>query len=347
MDGRFDLACTITGAGGFVGSALVNALLNQTDYSVRIFAIDKTQGRLPAPYMICDEVSSAPTRLMTFHEWDVTQPLSSNFLAVDTIYHFAGIANPEIYLKDPITVMDLNLIGLKNILERIVLWSDHRPRIVYSSTSEVYGLNTDVPFREDSLHYFSDARRWCYALTKLVGEQYLRAYAEEGVKHTIFRFFNFVGPDIDSPGMGRVLTKMVSSAIKHGEILVTEPGTQTRCFTHQDDFVVPLVRAMIYKRSDALYNTDNWTMNLGSDEEISMQELAAKISGILAAGTTDEPAKLRMVARDEFYGEGYDDCMRRRPDISEAKRVLNWSPTLRLAEFLPDLVREIARRHNA
>jgi UDP-glucose 4-epimerase len=370
----YDFACTVTGAGGFVGSQLCKALMAQEDYAVRIFAVDVTPGRL-APSGNWTGINRHGPNYLTFEEgYDVHQPLRSDFLAVDAIYHFAGIANPDTYLKDPIKVMDLNLMGLKNILERIVLWGAHRPRIIYSSTSEVYGLNTEVPFDEETgLHIFSDQRRWCYALSKLVGEQYLRAYADHGIRHTIFRFFNFVGPDIDAPGAGRVLTRMVASALDEGVIHVTEPGTQTRCFTHQDDFVEPLMMAMFMKKWHAwgaaphpprgafvdglptppLWKPENslpwdkdYTINLGTDEEITMLELAERIRSILAEtqpGGEDIAVDTR--AREEIYGKGYEDCPRRRPSIERAKEILGWTPQRRLDDFLPDLIAAIVDRH--
>jgi nucleoside-diphosphate-sugar epimerase len=367
---EFDLACTITGAGGFVGSCLVRALMEQEDYKVRIFAVDKTPGKLldiaglpgsfiggPAPG---DFSWSMMKNKVTFHEWDVTMPLRSTFLGVDAIYHFAGIANPKVYLEDPIGIMDLNLLGLRNILDKIVLWSGHRPRIIFSSTSEVYGLNDHVPFSEDALKSFSDQRRWCYALSKLTAEHYLRAFADQGIRHTIFRFFNFVGKDIDAPGMGRVLTKMVSSAYDEGVIRVTEPGTQTRCFTHEDDFTVALVRALTMKR-DARFGaafpaspdawTQDYTMNLGNDEEISMWDLAIKIRDILIDnGLPDGRGwqggiNVEVVPREEMYGQGYDDALRRQPNIDRARDILNWEPKRRLDDFLPELVDAIVARH--
>jgi nucleoside-diphosphate-sugar epimerase len=340
---KYDNVVTITGVSGFVGSHLARALLENNDEGgpcTRVFGCD-----VGLSDRIADLVDSPHFR---FFDYNVHQPLRSDLLAVDSIYHFAGIADPAVYLERPIDVMDLNLMGLKNILERIVFWSGHRPRIVYSSTSEVYGLNEEVPFHESLSHMvFGQHKRWCYALSKAVGEQYLRAYSEKhGIRHTIFRFFNFVGDDIDAPGQGRVLTKMVADALDNNCIRVTSPGTQTRCFTHVDDFVVPLVRASTMKIFQRPKWDNDYTINLGSDEEVSMNELAGKIWKILH----DEKLILsnciiKTVGRDVMYGQGYDDAMRRRPDVTRAENVLEWRAERRLDDFLPELVRGIARRH--
>lgn len=350
----YDLACTITGANGFVGRHLLWALMEQEEYSVRAFAVDLRFDD-PLPHET-HHASTGKTSSFTTHEWDVKQPLHSDFLGVDAVYHFAGIADPKRYIEDPITIMDLNLKGLQNILDRIVLWSAHRPRIIYSSTSEVYGLNTRVPFDEDDEKVFGPGMRWCYAQSKLLGEMYLRAYSQlHGVRHTIFRFFNFVGDDVDAPGAGRVLTKMVYNAMRDGVIYVTEPGDQTRCFTHIDDVLPVLVKALTMKKphgSDlgiATLGLNPWesdyTMNLGNDDMIRMDDLARMIAGQLEREKfVNKPVRVELKPGTELYGRGYEDVLRRMPKLDAVQRVFNWVPKRQLHEFMPDVIRALAER---
>lgn len=333
---KYSHVATITGVSGFVGSHLARTL---TDHDhVRVFGADIEPS---------DRIADLLERPnFDFFDYNVHQPLRSDLLAVDTLYHFAGIADPERYLQDPITVMDLNLQGLENILKRTILWSSHRPRIVYSSTSEVYARNTEVPFdEEESLLVFgpTQKRRWCYAMSKAVGEHYLMAYGEKhGFKYTIFRFFNFVGKDIDAPGAGRVITRMVGSAVKDGVIYVTDPGTQTRCFTYVDDFVVPLKRAALFKGTPE-YDSWSGVLNLGTDEEVTMLDLGYKIRDILVP-LLQKPVDVQITPVSEMYSHGYEDAMRRVPSVQRADDVLGWKATMKLDDFLPGIVEAVLQR---
>lgn len=340
---KYDNVCTITGVSGFVGSNLARALLNNEEgVRTRVFGVDFEPSDRLADVMRHDDFE--------FFDYDVRQPLRSDLLAVDAFYHFAGIADPKRYLEEPINVMDLNLVGLRNVLERIVFWSHHRPRVIYSSTSEVYGKSDEVPFNESSSSLVfgpTNRRRWCYAMTKAVGEHYLQSYHDAyGIPYTIFRFFNFVGDDIDAPGAGRVITKMVGDAILAGKISVSRPGSQTRCFTYTDDFVVPLVRASTYKLSKGSYRLGSFIVNLGSDQEVSMMWLARKIAKrIFDTGaihwldpTRDRMPRIELVDGEDLFGAGYDDAIRRVPDVNKAREVFDWTAQLRIEDYLPKIV---------
>lgn len=336
----YDLITTITGVSGFVGSNLARALLEQDEYKVRVFGVDVMRSDRIEDLLLNDRFS--------FYDYDVRQPLRSDLLAVDAIYHFAGIADPVRYMREPAIVMDLNILGLRNIIDRIAFWSDHRPRIIFSSTSEVYGLNTHVPFTEsESKLVFGPVHksRWCYAMSKAVCEHYLHAFSTSiDLRYTILRFFNFVGEDVDAPGAGRVITKMVSSALDNGVINVTWPGTQTRCFTYVNDFVEPLMSSLFMKTRDPKAWKHDYTLNLGSTEEITMLDLALRISTLLEL-MGHSPAAISLRSVEEMFDEGYDDCLRRVPDGREAKRVLGWSADRRLGDFLPAIVRAVSEKH--
>lgn len=335
---KFDFAVTITGCAGFVGSHLAREFL-EGPYDVRVFGTD----RPGADTNRIDDLADCED--FTYEEYDARQPIHSDMLAVDTFYHFAGIADPKQYLENPLTVMDLNLDGLRNVLERIVRWTSHRPRVVYSSTSEVYGRNLSVPFDEDTSDtVFGRKRRWCYAATKLVGEHYLQAYADLGVRHTIFRLFNVVGLDIDQLGAGRVITSMLGSALDRGYIEVVAPGTQTRCFTWIDDATELFMRTTYYKKRDicgehegTFRASGDYVVNCGSEEEVTMTNLAKLIAVELSHRHGIERPRLVSVEQPDGYSDGYEDVPRRVPSTTKAKNVFGW----RAVHGLDDMVASI------
>ncbi|NDD55338.1 NAD-dependent epimerase/dehydratase family protein [bacterium] len=339
---KYDHVVTITGASGFVGSNLARYFI-ESEEDVRVFGTDLSYSdRL-------DDIVDHED--FTFEEYNANQPVHSDLLAVDTFYHFAGIANPERYLKEPITVLDLNIDSLRNILERISRWDAHKPRIVYSSTSEVYGCNPDVPFVEDQsklIYGPTKNRRWCYAMTKAIGEHYIQSYADEhDIAYTIFRFFNLVGNDVDAPGAGRVITRMVGDAMKYGVINVTYPGTQTRCFTYTDDFVRCLALPTFLKKTREGFRDENHILNLGSDEEMDMLTLAYRIKAIVSNMTGQEP-QVKIVEPEVLFGaKGYEDIPRRVPDVSKVNAEFGWSAETTIDEFLPTIVNAVIEKHGS
>lgn len=324
---KYDYMVTITGASGFVGSHLARRFLEDPKRDVMVYGADREVTHRTAQLML-----EFPDNFW-FEEYDVHQPLHSDLLAVDSLYHFAGIANPQTYLDDPWRVMDLNLMGLHNILDRVQRWTRGRPRIVFSSTSEVYGKSAAIPFHEDETDLVfgpTQARRWCYAMSKAVCEHYIQS--QSFAPYTVFRFFNFVGTDVDAPGAGRVITRMVGDSLANGAIQVVGDGRQTRCFTWQDDFVEALVLPTYLKKERNGWRDTNQVVNLGSDEETSMKDLALKIAVLL------ETPEIRFVPAAQFYGEGYEDVMRRVPSVQKAIDIFGWRATTPLDEFLPKIV---------
>lgn len=337
---KYDHVVTITGASGFVGSNLARYFI-ESEENVRVFGTDLGYSERLDDIIEHDD--------FTFEEYNANQPIHSDLLAVDTFYHFAGIANPERYLKEPITVLDLNIDSLRNILERISRWDAHKPRIVYSSTSEVYGCNPDVPFVEEEsklIYGPTKNRRWCYAMTKAIGEHYIQSYADEhDIAYTIFRFFNLVGNDVDAPGAGRVITRMVGDAMRHGVINVTAPGTQTRCFTYTDDFVRCLAQPTFLKKTRDGFRNENHILNLGSDEEIDMLELAGMIKKIVH-DTTGKVAEINIVSPEKLFGaKGYEDIPRRVPDVTKVNEAFGWKAELNIEQFLPTIVDAVIKKN--
>lgn len=344
-DARYELVVTVTGAAGFIGTNLIRRLLRE-NMRIRIFAVDHPSANTKRFVDMLGSLTEQEERRVSYEPWDVLQPLHSDLLAVDAIYHLAGIANPQVYLERPIDVMDLNIMGLRNILDRIVRWSDHRPRIVFTSTSEVYGKNAATPFKEtdDSVFGSSDVPRWCYAASKYLAEHYLKAFGRsQGIKYSIFRLFNVVGPGIDTPGGGRVITKMVGDAINYGEIKITAPGLQVRCLTHVEDAVEALAKIAFRKawRDDpnwSRWKEENHTLNLGGNDPINMRQLAEKIRNHLLEQNVMDDIRLSLVLPEVIYGQGYEDMMYRIPDIKAIREELGWEPTWSTDDIIRQLV---------
>jgi UDP-glucose 4-epimerase len=323
---KYDSVVTITGVSGFVGSNLARYFL-QSDRDVLVFGTDiQETDRL-------DDIKDDDN--FVFEEYDARQPIHSDMLAVDTFYHLSGIANPHIYLERPIDVMNLNIDGVRGVLDRISHWPRGKPRFVFSSTSEVYGKAVEVPFHEDDPMFLGTARRWCYATSKLVAEHYIRAH--EDITHTIFRFFNVVGTDIDSLGQGRVITSFVGQVLDGKPMQIVEPGTQTRCFTWIEDAVDALARVTFYKDDVPGFAEQSHTMNMGSDREYTMVELAEMIRDILSDNHSIE-SSYEIVPADQVYAEGYEDVKRRVPSVKRIAEVLDWEAETRLESFLPSII---------
>lgn len=341
---KYDFAVTVTGAAGFVGSHLCREFL-EMEHDVRVMATDMYNVDVSRIVDLMDHDD------FSYEPYNAHQPLHSDFLAVDTFYHLAGVADPKVYLEDPKRILDLNVDSIRNVCDRIVHWGAHRPRIVYTSTSEVYGKNNDVPFdEEESLLVFGPTQqpRWSYAMTKAVGEHYLRAYKREGIDHTIFRLFNVVGGDIDKVGSGRVLTQMFGSAMETGEIKVVLPGTQTRCFTWIDDVIDLLVRPTLYKKVPHVGSFDpsqSQTVNAGNDVEMTMGELGSLMRHLLAE-RTKRTIYIDYVEPEEVYGsKPYDDMMRRQPSVRRAEEIFGWHATMEPQDIVKTFLDQALRAH--
>jgi UDP-glucose 4-epimerase len=215
---------------------------------------------------------------------------------------------------------------LRNVVQKCV--SDHS-KIVYASTSDVYGKNPVYPFSEESDLVMgpTTVKRWSYALSKIYGEQYIIANHEEfGIDYTIARFFGSYGPNQNLTWWGGPQSVFIEKAIRNEPVEIHENGLQSRTFTYVDDTVDALTLFITDEKSN------NQIFNTGSkpDAEISILDLSLLIWK-LVNGTDSEP-KLKFIPYESF-GK-YEDVMRRVPDISKIKRYFNFEPSWSLEEGL-------------
>ena len=307
------LKVLITGGAGFVGSHLAEAFLARGD---EVTALD-TGSQAKVRHLL----PQARFRLVVD---SVMNPEILDGLAAhaDVIYHLAGVVGVEHYVADPYQVLNVNINGTQNVLRAAF---KHGRRVVFASTSEVYGRNPAVPWREDADRVLgpSTIDRWCYATSKAAGEHFCLAYRRLGLPITILRYFNVYGPRLDRLDVGRVITIFMGQLLRGEPLTVIGDGSQTRCFTFVSDAVQATVAAGV------LAAAEGEVINVGTEEETSIRRLA-ELMLELAGGSSG----LRLVRQEAVYGEGYEDVPRRVPDLTRMHRLLGVRATTPLAEGL-------------
>ena len=201
--------------------------------------------------------------------------------------------------------------------------------VLIASTSEIYGKNTKVPFGEDDDRVYGSVKnyRWGYAFSKGVDEFLALAYfREKGLPARIARFFNTIGPR-QTGIYGMVVPRFIQQALKNEPIMVYGDGNQTRCFGYVKDVVGAVIALM--ERDD----TAGEVYNLGSDEEISINELAKMVIKL-----TGSKSKIAHIPYSDVYPEGFEDMARRKPDLSKVKRSINYKPTVNIDGILKEIV---------
>src|SRR5207249_63911 len=216
--GESAMKVLITGGGGFLGSHLTDAFLDRGD---EVFILE-TGLTLKVKHRIGDP------RLHFVRDSVFNEAILEGLIGrVDLVYHLAAVVGVEHYVGDPYEVLNVNVNGTQNVLK---LAFKHSKRVVFSSTSEVYGRNPKIPFGEDDDRVLGSTRidRWCYSTSKAVGEHFCFAYAKMGLKTTIVRYFNVYGPRLDAIDVGRVITIFIGQALRNEPVTVIGDGSQTR-----------------------------------------------------------------------------------------------------------------------
>jgi dTDP-glucose 4,6-dehydratase len=296
----------VTGAGGFVGSNLVDSLLSDGH---EVFGIDNFCTGNPA-----NIAHLSDDKNFTFIEQDIIAGLGDfESLRFDQIFHMASPASPPRYMELAIETMHVNTTATEMLLQHA---TKHGSRLLFASTSEIYGDPHEHPQRES---YWGNVNpigpRSIYDEAKRFGETLLSHYhRSENTDTVIVRIFNTYGPRMD-PDDGRVVSSFIRDGIKGKPFQVFGDGKQTRSFCFVSDLVAGLRAAMDSGISDPV--------NLGNPNEFTLLELATKVGSVLGI----EPVL-------EFKELPIDDPKQRQPDISYAKSALNWEPKIQLAEGL-------------
>ncbi|MCM3005473.1 NAD-dependent epimerase/dehydratase family protein [Priestia koreensis] len=309
----------VTGGAGFIGSHLIERLLYLGHH---VTAVDDfSNGKK-------EYLPSTNVEHFTFVEGDILDRYLLEDLVeeCDLIYHLAAVLGVKNTVENPLKVIDGCILGTRNILE---VAYQKGIKVVFASTSEIYGKNTKLPFTEDSDRVLGPPQttRWCYATAKSLDEHLCFAYSALGLPITIVRFFNTYGPRQTSSQYGGVVPKFIVAALRNEDLTVYGDGTQTRCFTFIHDTIHALVNCIDKKANDEV-------INIGSNEKISIASLAVKIKEL-----ADSSSDIVEIPYDIAYGKGFEDMQDREPSLEKAKRLLDYVPSIRMEEGLKETIR--------
>lgn len=303
----------ITGGAGFLGSHLVDALLARGDE----VAILDTAGDLKVRHL------SGNPRFRYVRDSIFNREILEGLITwSDVVYHLAAVVGVEHYVGDPYQVLNVNVNGTQSVL---TLAFKAQKKVIFSSTSEVYGKSSSVPFREDGDRVLGSTRidRWCYSTSKAVGEHFCFAFHKIGLPVVVLRYFNVYGPRLDRMDVGRVITIFLGQLLRGEPLTVIGDGKQTRSFTYVDDAIRATVAAGL--KEEAV----GGIINIGSDKEVSIKELAELM--IALSGST---SSVTFVPQKSIYGDSYEDIPRRVPDSSRMREILGVTPQISLEDGL-------------
>jgi UDP-glucose 4-epimerase len=310
----------ITGGAGFIGSHLAELLLARRDEVVVID--DLSTGRIDniTPLMADPDFSYHIDSVMN-------RPLLAELVEhCDVVFHLAAAVGVRLIVDNPVRTIMTNISGTEAVLQTA---SKKKCKVLLTSTSEVYGKRTEVPFREDDDLVLGppNKRRWSYACSKATDEFLALAYGEERqVPVVISRLFNTMGPR-QSGRYGMVVPRFVEQALAGEPITVYGDGEQTRCFSYVGDVV--RILAGLAELPAAVGEI----INVGSTEEITIAQLAQRVKE-----RTGSRSAITFVPYDEAYGSGFEDMRRRLPDTSKLSRLLSDRPTTSLDQALDAII---------
>lgn len=298
----------ITGVAGFIGSNLAKRLLERGHHVTGIDNLNYGFMRNIEP------VQGNPD--FQFIMGDIANPLILKDVKADIIVHLASQKIPR--YTNALRTLEENYLMLRNVVHKCNM---DKSKILFASTSDVYGKNPNIPFAENSDLVMgpTTVKRWAYALSKMYGEQFIIANHDEyGLPYTITRFFGSYGPHQNLTWWGGPQSVFIEKAFKNETIDIHGDGSQTRTFTYVDDTVNALVHCIENNKSD------NEIFNTGpkADAEISIRDLAILIWK-LVNGPGSEP-KLNYIPYSTFGN--YEDVMRRVPDITKLCSTFNFKP---------------------
>jgi len=310
----------ITGGAGFIGSHLAQRLLAD-GYRVTVID-DLSTGRNDN---IAHLLANPSFRFVVGSILDETlmAPLVAD---CDMVYHLAAAVGVFLVVHSPVRTIETTAGGTETVLK--LAWLA-RKKLLLASSSEVYGRRAEVPFHEDDDLVLGPPNkgRWSYACSKLLDEFLALAYyRERGLPVVIARFFNIVGPrQVGTYGM--VVPRFVRQALDGGPITIYGDGRQTRSFTHVADAVDCVTRLAGEPKAEGQ------VVNVGSDREVSIRELAELVRGIV-----NPKAEICHITYEQAYAQGFEDMPRRVPSIARARELVGYRPT----HGLEDIIREVA-----
>ncbi|HXR35247.1 MAG TPA: NAD-dependent epimerase/dehydratase family protein [Candidatus Binataceae bacterium] len=317
----------ITGGAGFLGSHLTDGFIERGD---EVFVLDT--GSIAKVRHLLDN-----PRFHYVHDSVFNPELLDGMTSkVDLIYHLAAVVGVEHYVGDPYETLNVNVNGTQNVLKAAYKYNK---RVVFSSTSEVYGRNPKVPWKEDDDRVLgaTTVDRWCYSTSKAVGEHFCFAYHKLGLPVTVVRYFNVYGPRLDKLDVGRLFTIFMGQLLRGADLTVVGDGKQTRSFTYITDAIAATLQAGLNPQADG------HAINIGSDVETTVLEFAELMLELFGASRS----KLKFVSQEEVYGKSYEDIPRRVPDNTKMRTLLGCTPQISLRDGLARTIEWFRSEHGS
>jgi nucleoside-diphosphate-sugar epimerase len=323
----------ILGVNGFIGHHLSQRIFADTDWE--IYGMDMQSDRV---------TDLLPEKRFHFFEGDITinkEWIEYHIKKCDTVLPLVAIATPATYVKEPLRVFELDFEANLPIVRACVR---HRKRLIFPSTSEVYGMCRDEEFdpeRSELVLGPIEKSRWIYSCAKQLMDRVIHAYGtQEGLDYTLFRPFNWIGAGLDSintakEGSSRVITQFLGHIVRGETIKLVDGGTQKRAFTYIDDGIAALMKIIVNQDAIAtgkIYNIGNPANNF------SVRELATMMLDLALTypeyRDTAERVKIVETTSAEYYGKGYQDVQNRVPKIVNTCADLDWKPRVGMDEAL-------------
>ena len=322
----------ILGADGFIGSHLTEKILRETDWHIVGFDLwKKNLKRLRHPRL-------------TFKKGDVFKAnrwIEQQISESDVVLPLVGVAKPMYYIKKPVWTFELDFEQNLKIVRMCV---KHKKRIIFPSTSEVYGMNQDKTFKEDESSLVLgpiNKMRWIYSCSKQMMDRVITAYGQEdALRYTIFRPFNWMGPRLDTfadakEHSARSITQFFYDIITNQPVILVNGGEQKRSFTYIEDALDALMMIMVNDNEKA----NGQIFNIGNPHNhYSIKELAYMIIEVMKEFKEfkDLSDKAQIITQDgvDFYGTSYEDAQDRCPNIEKIEEHLGWKPTTTLREMI-------------
>jgi nucleoside-diphosphate-sugar epimerase len=323
----------ILGVNGFIGHHLSQAIIRSTDWE--IYGMDMQVDRI-------SDLLAEPR--FHFFEGDITinrEWIEYHVKKCDVVLPLVAIATPATYVREPLRVFELDFEANLPIVRSAVRY---RKRLVFPSTSEVYGMSRDAEFDSETSELVLgpiNKPRWIYSCAKQLMDRVIHAYGmEQGLDYTLFRPFNWIGAGLDSintakEGSSRVITQFLGHIVRGEPIQLVDGGTQKRAFTYIDDGISALMSIIANPNgvaSGRIYNIGNPANNY------SVRELATMMLALAAKYPEyrDNAAAVRLVetTAGAYYGSGYQDVQNRVPRIDNTMRDLDWAPKVAMPDAL-------------
>ena len=331
------LKILILGVNGFIGSNLSKYILKNRDWE--IYGMDISRSKI-------DDLLDNP--LFHYIEGDITinkEWVEYHVKKCDVILPLVAIATPATYVKDPLTVFELDFEANLEIVRHCV---KYKKRILFPSTSEVYGMSQSSPYNEEESMLVTgpiQKERWVYSSCKQLMDRVIFAYGRrDNLPFTLFRPFNWFGPGLDDvweqkEGSSRVVTQFLNALLHGKDISLVNGGDQKRCFLYVDDAIDALIRIIENKNGCA----DGRIINIGNpDNESSIRQLAETMLSIVKEypeyADVASHTCLNIVEGKDYYGAGYQDLVTRVPCIDNARNFLGWAPKTSLYDGLKHMI---------